>query len=66
MLVKLDATIFIRIVFLKLAKEGFRQTCKAHPVKYTRTGSIQVDKIKNSFSSRDISKKYVKIAKAIP
>ena len=66
MLVQTDAMLFIRIVCLKSALEGFRQTCAAHTIKYTRTGSMQVVKTKNSFISRDIKKKKANTRKAIP
>jgi hypothetical protein len=58
--------VFIRIVFLKSALEGFCQTCVAHTIKYTRTGSMEVVKTKNSFISREIKKKKANVAKAIP
>jgi hypothetical protein len=57
MLVKQEASVFIRMVCLKSALEGSRQTCTAHTIKYTRIGTMQVVKNKNSFISSDISKK---------
>ena len=61
-----DATLFIRIVCLKSALEGSCQTCTAHTIKYTRTGSMEVVKTKNSFISRELKKKKANVAKAIP
>ncbi len=57
MLVQQEAIVFICIVCLKSALTGFCQTCTAHTVKYTRTGSMQVVKNSNSFISREDNKK---------
>ena len=65
-LVQQDAIIFIRIVCLKSAQAGFCQTFTAHMIKYTRIGSMQVDKIINSFISSEIIKKKANTEKAIP
>jgi len=57
MLVQQEAIVFIFIVCLKSALEGFRHTWTAHTIKYTRIGSKQVDKSANSFISREDKKK---------
>ena len=55
-LVQLEARIFILMVFSKLAFLLSFHTLAAHLKKYTRTGSMQVARTKNSFISNDKKK----------
>jgi hypothetical protein len=61
MLVQQEAMKFMFMVCRKSAREGFLQTWTAHMIKYTRTGTRQVDKRANSFISSEVKKNMASI-----